>query len=143
MMAENKTSKNMEIFAKYLEDNQEVAQRYAAMTPAEKKEFEENFFKQARVERLNQLNRGRNSDEWQLTLDNINMNVLTAMNKAPANLAKMPPQKRRDTIDTILDSFTPVSHTQKSGQKTAFGKLSAQKTGCHGTKTGRTYQPDR
>ena len=41
MMAENKTSKNMEIFAKYLEDNQEVAQRYAAMTPAEKKEFEE------------------------------------------------------------------------------------------------------
>ncbi|MEI3544798.1 MAG: hypothetical protein V8R23_00735 [Alphaproteobacteria bacterium] len=43
MMAENKTSKNMEIFAKYLEDNQEVAQRYAAMTPAEKKEFEENF----------------------------------------------------------------------------------------------------
>ena len=40
-MAENKTSKNMEIFAKYLEDNQEVAQRYAAMTPAEKKEFEE------------------------------------------------------------------------------------------------------
>ena len=45
MMAENKTSKNMEIFAKYLEDNQEVAQRYAAMTPAEKKEFEENFFK--------------------------------------------------------------------------------------------------
>ena len=102
MMAENKTSKNMEIFAKYLEDNQEVAQRYAAMTPAEKKEFEENFFKQARVERLNQLNRGRNSDEWQLTLDNINMNVLTAMNKAPANLAKMPPQKRRDTIDTIL-----------------------------------------
>ena len=40
-MAENKTSKNMEIFAKYLKDNQEVAQRYAAMTPAEKKEFEE------------------------------------------------------------------------------------------------------
>lgn len=112
MMAENKTSKNMEIFAKYLEDNQEVAQRYAAMTPAEKKEFEENFFKQARVERLNQLNRGRNSDEWQLTLDNINMNVLTAMNKAPANLAKMPPQKRRDTIDTILDSFTPEENSQ-------------------------------
>lgn len=111
-MAENKTSKNMEIFAKYLEDNQEVAQRYAAMTPAEKKEFEENFFKQARVERLNQLNRGRNSDEWQLTLDNINMNVLTAMNKAPANLAKMPPQKRRDTIDTILDSFTPEENSQ-------------------------------
>lgn len=102
----------MEIFAKYLEDNQEVAQRYAAMTPAEKKEFEENFFKQARVERLNQLNRGRNSDEWQLTLDNINMNVLTAMNKAPANLAKMPPQKRRDTIDTILDSFTPEENSQ-------------------------------
>lgn len=147
-MAENKTSKNMEIFAKYLEDNQEVAQRYAAMTPAEKKEFEENFFKQARVERLNQLNRGRNSDEWQLTLDNINMNVLTAMNKAPANLAKMPPQKRRDTIDTILDSFTPEENSQfltlsNQAKKTAFGKLSAQKTGCHGTKTGRTYQPDR
>ena len=38
-MAENKTSKNMEIFAKYLEDNQEVAQRDSAMTPAEKKEL--------------------------------------------------------------------------------------------------------
>ena len=147
-MAENKTSKNMEIFAKYLEDNQEVAQRYAAMTPAEKKEFEENFFKQARVERLNQLNRGRNSDEWQLTLDNINMNVLTAMNKAPANLAKMPPQKRRDTIDTILDSFTPEENSQfltlsNQAKKQLLENFPPQKTGCHGTKTGRTYQPDR
>ena len=130
-MAENKTSKNMEIFAKYLEDNQEVAQRYAAMTPAEKKEFEENFFKQARVERLNQLNRGRNSDEWQLTLDNINMNVLT------------PGHHRYDFRQLYSRRKQPVSHAQQSGQKTAFGKLSAQKTGCHGTKTGRTYQPDR
>ena len=147
MMAENKTSKNMEIFAKYLEDNQEVAQRYAAMTPAEKKEFEENFFKQARVERLNQLNRGRNSDEWQLTLDNINMNVLTAMNKAGQSgknaAAETPGHHRYDFRQLYSRRKQPVSHAQQSGQKTAFGKLSAQKTGCHGTKTGRTYQPDR
>ena len=35
----------MAVFEKYLEDNQEVAKRYAAMTPAEKTEFENNFFK--------------------------------------------------------------------------------------------------
>lgn len=111
-MAENITSQNMEIFTKYLEDNQEVAQQYAAMTPAEKNAFREKFFKQAKIEKVEQLNRGRNSDEWQLAIDNINLNVLAALNKVPANIAKMTPQKRRETIDNTMNALTPEENSQ-------------------------------
>lgn len=111
-MANSKASRNMEAFTKYLEDNQETAKRYSMMTPAEKKEFEDQFFKTMRQEKIDVLNRGRNSDEWQLAIDNININVLAALNKAPANLAKMTPQKRRAAIDNAMNALTPEENSQ-------------------------------
>ena len=112
-MAENKVStQNMELLSKYFELNPEVKKQFDAMTPAEKQAFQEKFFRELKMERVQSLHRGRNSDEWQLTIDNLNIQVLQAMNKAPANLAKMPPKKRRETIEKILNSFTVEENSQ-------------------------------
>ena len=112
-MVENKTtSQNMDILNKYFETHPEIKTRYDAMSPAEKDAFRKNFFKDLKIERLQELHRGRNSDEWQLTIDALNMQVLQAMNKAPAKLAQMPPKKRRETIEQTLNSLTVEENSQ-------------------------------
>lgn len=112
MAENNSTNQNMELLSKYFELNPEVKKQFDAMTPAEKQAFQEKFFRELKMERVQELHRGRNSDEWQLTIDNLNIQVLQAMGKAPANLAKMPPKKRRETIEKILNSFTVEENSQ-------------------------------
>ena len=111
-MADKNTTHNMELLEKYFELNPEVKKQFDAMTPAEKSAFQEKFFNEIKTERLQELHRGRNSDEWQLTIDNLNIQVLQAMGKAPANLAKMPPKKRRETIEKTLNSFSVDENAQ-------------------------------
>lgn len=112
MAENNSTNQNMELLSKYFELNPEIKKQFDAMTPAEKQAFQEKFFRELKMERVQELHRGRNSDEWQLTIDALNMQVLQAMNKAPTNLAKMPPKKRRETIEKILNSFTVEENSQ-------------------------------
>ena len=112
-MAENKhTTQDMELLSKYFELHPEIKKQFDAMTPAEKSSFQEKFFRELKMERVQELHRGRNSDEWQLTIDALNMQVLQAMNKAPAKLAKMPPKKRRETIEKTLNSLTVEENAQ-------------------------------
>ena len=123
-MADNQTNKNMAVFEKYLEDNQEVAKRYAAMTPAEKTEFENNFFKrldQMQQEKLNSHQPGYNSDEWQQLingdntqflqqqnfLQGVDIVTLNSMGKLPANFANLSPEAKARTTEELKAALTP------------------------------------
>ncbi len=123
-MADNQTNKNMAVFEKYLEDNQEVAKRYAAMTPAEKTEFENNFFKRLdkiQQEKLNSHQPGYNSDEWQQLingdntqflqqqnfLQGVDIVTLNSMGKLPANFANLSPEAKARTTEELKAALTP------------------------------------
>lgn len=123
-MTDNQTNKNMAVFEKYLEDNQEVAKRYAAMTPAEKTEFENNFFKRLdkiQQEKLNSHQPGYNSDEWQQLingdntqflqqqnfLQGVDIVTLNSMGKLPANFANLSPEAKARTTEELKAALTP------------------------------------
>ena len=123
-MTDNQTNKNMVVFEKYLEDNQEVAKRYAAMTPAEKTEFENNFFKRLdkiQQEKLNSHQPGYNSDEWQQLingdntqflqqqnfLQGVDIVTLNSMGKLPANFANLSPEAKARTTEELKAALTP------------------------------------
>ncbi len=112
MAEKNNSAQNEEILKTYFELNPEIKKQFDAMSPGEKSAFREKFFKDMKTERVKELHRGRNSDEWQQAIDELNVRVLQAMNKAPANLAKMPPKKRRETIEQTLNSFTPEENAK-------------------------------
>ena len=112
MAEKNNSAQNEEILKTYFELNPEIKKQFDAMSPGEKSAFREKFFKDLKTERVKELHRGRNSDEWQQAIDELNVRVLQAMNKAPANLAKMPPKKRRETIEQTLNSFTPEENAK-------------------------------
>lgn len=112
-MTDNKTQTN-EVFTKYLETNPEIQKRYANMTPAEKEDFKRQYLesKSGDQKKKNELLRGRNSDEWQNTIDAINEAILKGMQKLPDDFDQQSPEQKRETVNQQMDALTPEENVQ-------------------------------
>ena len=133
-MADNKENKNRAVFEKYLEENKEAAKRYAAMTPAEKTEFEDNFFKrfeQIQKEKSSQRQEGFTSDEWQQLLNGDNTRflqeqnflqgvdivTLDSMGKLPSDFANLSPEEKAKKVEEIKAALTPEERLTFNGEE--------------------------
>lgn len=133
-MADNKENKNRAVFKKYLEENKEAAKRYAAMTPAEKTEFEDNFFKrfeQIQKEKSSQRQEGFTSDEWQQLLNGDNTRflqeqnflqgvdivTLDSMGKLPSDFANLSPEEKAKKVEEIKAALTPEERLTFNGEE--------------------------
>jgi len=120
-MADNQISQNRAVFEKYLEEHKDIAKKYAAMTPAEKKGFEDKFFKEMQGEKTNQLKSGHTSDEWQQLingdntrflqqqnfLQGVDIVTLDSMGKLPSDFANLSPEEKAGKVDEIKANLTP------------------------------------
>lgn len=112
-MADTQNYSN-QAFTRYLETNPEIQKRYANMTPAEKEDFKRQYLenKGRDSNKKNELLRGRNSDEWQNTIDAINEAILQGMQKLPDDFDQQSPEQKRETVIQQLDSLSPEENVQ-------------------------------